>query len=170
MQMEYSVSIVIPNYNGKHLLKENIPSIIAALTKTKIDYEIIISDDASSDDSIDFIKENYPFIKTIQSEINRGFSHTINKGINLTTKKLVLLLNSDVKLKEDYFQHQWKYFQKPDTFGVMGSIWTEDGKQLMDSAKYPVWKGGQLKTTINYLLKEKNTQFCYTFFLVLLLD
>jgi len=163
--MNPSVSVVIPNYNGKQLLKENLPSIIAALTKANTDHEIIISDDASTDDSIGFIKENYPQIKIIRSEINRGFSHTVNQGIGIAGKMLVFLLNSDIKLKENYFSSQWKYFENPDTFGVMGSIWSEDKKYLMDAAKYPVWKGGQLRTTINYQLAEKNTQGCLTLFL-----
>ena len=161
--MNYSVSVVIPNYNGKYLLQENLPSIIAALTKANTDHEIIISDDASTDDSISFIKENYPQIKTIRSEINHGFSHTVNQGLTLATKTLVLLLNSDIKLKEDYFSSQWKYFEKPDTFGVMGSIWSEDGKHLMDAAKYPVWKGGQLRTTINYQPEEKSHNYLTLF-------
>jgi GT2 family glycosyltransferase len=163
--MQYSVSVVIPNYNGKHLLAENIPSIIEALIHENVEYEIIISDDASSDNSVAYIQEYYPQIITIRSEINHGFSHTINQGLRVATKKLVLLLNSDVKLKADYFQAQWKYFNNSGTFGVMGSIWTEDGKKLMDAAKYPVWKGGQLKTTINYQLKEQNNTTCYTLFL-----
>lgn len=163
--MSYSVSVVIPNYNGRHLLKEYLPSVISALKHANIDSEIIISDDASADDSIKFIQDNYPQIKTIRSEINRGFSHTINQGVGIADKKLVLLLNSDVKLKEDYFQSQWKYFEDPDTFGVMSSIWSEDGKRLMDAAKYPLWKGGQLKTTVNYCLKEKNNNPCLTLFI-----
>jgi GT2 family glycosyltransferase len=164
MQRIPSVSVVIPNYNGKHLLEENLPSIITALTSTNAEYQIIVSDDASKDGSLQYINESYPQIKTIRSEINYGFSHTVNQGLTLATKTLVLLLNSDIKLKEDYFSSQWKYFERPDTFGVMGSIWSEDRKHLMDAAKYPIWKGGQLRTTINYQPEEK-TKDCLTLFL-----
>ena len=163
--MQHSVSVVIPNYNGKHLLEEYLPYTIAALKKAGTDHEIIISDDASTDDSVKFIQEKYPEIKIVRSEANKGFSHTVNNGIQSASKTLVLLLNSDVKLKEDYFQYQWKYFEDPNTFGVMGSIWTEDGKRLMDAAKYPVWKGGQLRSTVNYTLKQKNKEPLLTLFL-----
>jgi len=172
--MEHSVSVIIPNYNGKNLLEEYLPSVLAALKHTKADYEIIVSDDASTDDSVKFIRENYPEIIIVESKINQGFSHTINSGIKIARKHLALLLNSDVKLKEDYFEPQWKYFEKPDTFGVMGSIWSEDarpdepfgrGKRLMDAAKYPVWKGGQLRSTINYSLKERKGRDILTLFL-----
>ena len=62
--MNYSISVVIPNYNGKNLLEENIPFVISALKTSQIsDYEIIVSDDNSVDDSVIFIKNTYPFIK-----------------------------------------------------------------------------------------------------------
>lgn len=163
--MSRSVSVIIPNYNGKHLLQEYLPSVLAALKHSNIDHEIIISDDASSDDSIQFLTLNYPQVKIVRSELNRGFSHAVNNGLKLAQKELVLLLNSDVRIKENYFESQWKYFDKADTFGVMGSIWTEDGKRLMDAAKYPIWKGGQLKTTVNYKLKHKSSAPCLTLFL-----
>ena len=163
--MSHSVSVVIPNYNGKRLLQEYLPSVFAALKHTGTDSEIIVSDDGSTDDSVKFLKETYPQIKLTLSQNNRGFSCAVNNGLKAAEKELVLLLNSDVKLTEDYFASQWKYFEKPYTFGVMGSIWTEDGKRLMDAAKFPVWKGGQLKTTVNYTLKHKSTNPSLTLFL-----
>ena len=54
--MKKSISIVIPNYNGKSLLETNIPYVYNALETSEIsDYEIIIPDDASADDSVNFI-------------------------------------------------------------------------------------------------------------------
>jgi glycosyltransferase involved in cell wall biosynthesis len=59
-KMSYSISVIIPNYNGKHLLEENIPYVFSALETSKIsDFEIIISDDHSADDSVAFIKKTY---------------------------------------------------------------------------------------------------------------
>ncbi len=163
--MSYSVSVVIPNYNGKFLLEKNLPSIFAALKKSTNEFEVIVSDDASTDSSVAFLKEQYLQVKIVLSEINQGFSFTANKGVEVCRMNLVLLLNSDVSLQEDYFDSQWKYFEDPNTFGVMGSIWSEDGKILMDAAKYPVWKGGQLKTTINYKVKADNTKVLPSLFL-----
>jgi glycosyltransferase involved in cell wall biosynthesis len=52
-----SISVVIPNYNGKHLLEKNLPFVFQALKSSHItDFEIIISDDASKDDSVAFVK------------------------------------------------------------------------------------------------------------------
>jgi GT2 family glycosyltransferase len=155
-KMKTSISVVIPNYNGRKLLEENIPSVISSLKKSKQDYEIIISDDASSDDSILFLRNSYPSIIIIENKINRGFSGTMNKGIEAASKDLVLALNSDVNLTEDYFLPQLKYFEDPETFGVMGRIIGMHDDSIQDGAKYPLMKGLTIKGTVNYIFKEEN--------------
>jgi GT2 family glycosyltransferase len=152
----FSISAVIPNYNGRKLLEENIPGLIAALKKSEQDYEIIISDDASTDDSISFLQNNYPSIIIIKNKVNQGFASTINKGIELASKDLIFALNSDVKLTPDYFIPQLRYFENPDTFGVMGRIIGMDGT-VQDGAKYPAMRGLTIKGTVNYILKENKT-------------
>ena len=75
-----SISVVIPNYNGRHLLEQNLPSVYAALHAVDCAFEVIVSDDASTDDSIAFIRENYPDVTLICNEKNGGFAININKG------------------------------------------------------------------------------------------
>jgi GT2 family glycosyltransferase len=152
----FSISVVIPNYNGRKLLGENIPGVIVALKKSGQDYEIIISDDASIDDSIAFLHNNYPSIIIIENKINKGFASTINKGIQAASKDLVLALNSDVSLTENYFLPQLKYFEDPSTFGVMGRIIGLNDDSIQDGAKYPLMRGLTIKGTQNYMLKEEN--------------
>lgn len=151
-----SISVVIPNYNGKHLLEANLPSVYAALKFVNLKYEIIIVDDASIDDSVSFVLQHYPEIKLLKNEINKGFSPTINKGIFAAQYELVLALNSDVKLTENYFIEQLKYFEKPDTFGVMGHITDLDSPRIQDSGKFPSISFKGIKTTYNYI-PETNT-------------
>ena len=155
----HSISVVIPNYNGRQLLNDNLPLMYEALRKARVDYEIIISDDCSTDDSVTFIKNTYPDIILLQQPANKGFSATINKGIMHAGKDLVLALNSDVKLLPDYFTAQFKYFERSDTFGVMGKIIGVDTDEIQDGAKYPAKKGLTLISTINYVLKEEDTSF-----------
>jgi GT2 family glycosyltransferase len=163
--MKPSISVVIPNYNGEKLLKDNLPSVISALKMSGSDYEIIIADDCSQDDSVDFLRRTYPDIRLIESQQNKGFAINANKGIKKAQNQLVLLLNSDVKLSENYFESQFKYFEKPDTFGVMGSIYSSTGK-ISDAAKYPFWRRGHLKTTKNFYIKNKEKNFfCPSLFL-----
>lgn len=130
--MQKSVSIIIPNYNGKHLLEQYLPSVFTAAQNAGTEFEIIVIDDGSKDDSISFIKENYKEVKLLINDQNRGFSYTCNHGIREAKHELILLLNSDVKLTPDYFEHQWKYFNKPDTFGVMARIMSFDESRIED--------------------------------------
>jgi len=148
---QQSISVVIPNYNGRKLLEENLPSVIGALHNSNVDYEIIIADDASSDNSVQFISSAYPQIKIIQSLSNQGFSPTINKGIQESTKDLVFALNSDVQLTPDYFINQFKYFKRDDTFGVMGRIIDLEGDRIQDGAKYPTYNWFKFKSTVNFI-------------------
>ncbi len=145
------ISVVIPNYNGKHLLEANLPSVFTALKFAHINYEVIVVDDASVDDSVVFIQHHYPEIKLLVNESNKGFSPTINKGIFAAKLELILALNSDVKLSENYFTDQLKYFEAPDTFGVMGQIVDLNGSGVKDGAKHPHTSFKGIKTTYNYL-------------------
>src|SRR5271165_4401314 len=115
-----------------HLLKEYLPYTIAAIKNTDVNYEIIIVDDCSNDDSVKFIKSDYPQINLIINAENKGFSYSCNQAIGAAQHELILLLNSDVKLTPDYFEHQWKYFLIPDTFGVMGRIIDMEGNHIQD--------------------------------------
>ncbi|RZA01081.1 MAG: glycosyltransferase family 2 protein [Sphingobacteriaceae bacterium] len=145
-----SISIIIPNYNGIKLLQQYMPCTIDAIVNAGVDFEIIIVDDCSTDDSVNFIKTNYPEIKLIESPQNKGFSHSCNLGIQASRCQLILLLNSDVKLTPGYFLHQWRYFDKDDTFGVMGRIIDMDGDHIQDAARMPKFNGLKLKTGYFY--------------------
>lgn len=162
--MKHSISVVIPNYNGRDLLETNLPSVYAALKFSGIsDFEIIIPDDASTDNSINFIKTNYPEIILVENKINKGFAGNTNTGIKRSRKDLVLILNSDVKLTDDYFSPLLKYFDKPDTFGVTGRIIGLDFDKIQDAAKYPKYSFGSIASTTNYICKTRSS--LYSFFL-----
>ncbi len=151
-----SISVVIPNYNGKHLLERNLPSVYDALNNAKTDFEIIITDDCSTDSSIEFIQENYPLIRLIISSQNQGFSVSCNKGIALAEKDLVLLLNTDIELNKDFFKSQFKYFELPDTFGVMSKIIGAQNGEAQDTARFLKYSGFKIKANNFYRLEDEN--------------
>lgn len=134
-----------------------IPPLIEALIKVNIVYEIIIVDDCSSDDSVNYLHQSFKDITVIQNEINSGFAKTANKGIFKASHSHIFLLNSDVKLTTDYFVPLLKYFDRPDTFGVMGRIigWNDD--TIQDGGKYPFFHGVKIKTSGNYIPLEPIT-------------
>jgi len=134
-----------------HLLIETLPPLFIALQRAGNDYEVIISDDHSTDGSVQFLRSAYPGIIVLESKVNLGFSPTINKGIFITKFNMVLLLNSDVKLSPDYFKGLANYFDMPDTFGVMGRIIGWDDEEIQDGGKYPGFHGAKIKTSGNYI-------------------
>lgn len=151
-----SISVVIPNYNGRHLLERNLPSVYEALTNTKSDFEIIITDDCSTDSSVAFIKQYYPLVRLIINDKNQGFSVSCNKGIALAVKDLTLLLNTDIELNTDFFESQFKYFDLPDTFGVMSKIIGAKDGEIQDTARFFKYSGLKIKANNFFYVKDEN--------------
>lgn len=117
------ISVVLPNYNGKNLLKKNLPSIYAALEYANVEYEIIVSDDCSSDGSIKFLNDTYPNIKVISTSTNLGFSGNCNNGIKNATQELTCVTNTDVSFDINYFKNALPYFNDENLFAVKGKIY-----------------------------------------------
>jgi len=164
VELRKSVSIIIPNYNGRHLLEAYLPFTLEAVKVADIVYEIIVVDDCSTDDSVAFIKSAYPDIKLVVNTENKGFSYACNRGLEVSQHELILLLNSDVKLLPDYFEHQWKYFLSWDTFGVMGRIIDMEGDHIQDAARVPKFNGFKLKTDYFYYTNDESHRL-FTFYL-----
>ena len=90
-----SVAVVILNWNGKHFLEKFLPSVLA----TNYDnLAVIVADNASTDDSISFLRKNFPAIRLLISDTNEGFSKGYNSALNKITADYYILLNSDVEV------------------------------------------------------------------------
>jgi GT2 family glycosyltransferase len=155
--MKESISVVIPNYNGRHLIEKNLPSVYDALRSSVIDYEIIIVDDFSTDDSVAFIQSNFPTVILILNETNQGFSPTINRGIFHATKDLIFALNSDVELMTGYFNLLLKYFQDEAVFGVSGRTIGLNDDVIQEAAKFPRQKVSKKIDPYNFHIRESGT-------------
>lgn len=151
-----SISVVIPNYNGRHLLERNLPSVYEALNRADTDFEIIITDDCSTDQSVAFIKQQYPKIRLVVNDPNQGFSLSCNRGIFIAEKDLVLLLNTDIELNPGYLETQFKYFELPDTFGVMSKVIGARNGETQDTARFIKHSGFKIKANNFYHLEDKD--------------
>jgi GT2 family glycosyltransferase len=140
-----SISVIIPNYNGKNLLQNNLPSVFAALEHAAIPYEVLVVDDCSTDDSLAFLQKKYPEVKLVVKEKNSGFSATCNVGIKHAKNTYILLLNTDIQLPENYLDGQFDYFKQADTFGVMAQIKEAKNGEIQDSARSFRLQWGKLK-------------------------
>ncbi|MDH3204494.1 MAG: glycosyltransferase family 2 protein [Nitrosopumilus sp.] len=86
------VSIIIVNWNAKKFLEDCINSL---QLQTFTDFEIILVDNASIDDSVSFVKTNFPQVKIIENQANLGFAEGNNVGIANSTGKIIALFNPD---------------------------------------------------------------------------
>ncbi len=117
---DFSVSVVITNFNGREILSQNLPSVIEAKKEplNRI-IEIIVVDDASRDDSVSFLRKSFPEVKVIAHRKNRGFSATANTGIRAAKGNLVCILNNDVFVTKDFLKEVFDIFaENPSCFGV----------------------------------------------------
>ena len=89
------ISIIIPNYNGKHFLKLCLDSI---KNQDFSFYDVIVIDNASNDNSVEYLQKNFPEFSIIQNKENLGFAAAINQGIKASQAKYVFLLNNDTEL------------------------------------------------------------------------
>ncbi len=95
------VAIVILNWNGRKYLEQFLPSV---LSTSYANYEVIIADNGSSDDSILFLETNYAGIRVIRFTENYGFAKGYNEALKLVESDYYVLLNSDVEVSADWIQ------------------------------------------------------------------
>jgi GT2 family glycosyltransferase len=92
-------SVIVPNWNGLRFL----PTCLNALRQqTFRDFEIIVVDDASTDDSRALLKNDFPETRVIALEQNRGFAHAVNAGIRAARGEIVVLLNNDTEAEANW--------------------------------------------------------------------
>jgi O-antigen biosynthesis protein len=118
-----AVSIVIPNWNGRALLAEFLPSVIAAAEKyreqTGAESEIIVVDDASTDDSVAWLSKNYnSTVRVVAREQNGGFAGASNSGFRAARHPFVLLLNNDILVEPDAIAPLLAHFDDGKVFAV----------------------------------------------------
>ncbi|MBI2600928.1 glycosyltransferase family 2 protein [Candidatus Daviesbacteria bacterium] len=98
-EYRYIVSVIIPNWNGEHLLKLCLPSLKKQTFK---DFEIIVVDNGSGDGSIDYIKKYHQKVVVLPLDKNYGFAAAVNAGIKKGKGRFLVLLNNDTEVDKDY--------------------------------------------------------------------
>ena len=94
------IAIIILNHNGKNWLEKFLP----ITTKYSEIAEIIVADNSSNDDSIDFLKDQYSHIKIISNKNNYGYAGGYNKALKSINSKYYILLNSDVQVSKNWIE------------------------------------------------------------------
>ncbi|MFT5436392.1 MAG: GT2 family glycosyltransferase [Ulvibacter sp.] len=93
-----NVAVVILNWNGKKLLQQFLPSVV----KYSKEATVYVADNASTDDSISFISENFPTVKIIKNKSNGGYAKGYNDALRSLSEDIFVLVNSDVEVTENW--------------------------------------------------------------------
>jgi GT2 family glycosyltransferase len=145
------ISVVIPNYNGENLLRQNLPKVIAAIKNHDGEKEIIVTDDVSIDQSkevVNEIKKEYKDFKItfLEASKNRGFSSNVNGAVHRATGEIIILLNTDVSPNEDFLKPLLKNFKDKKVFavGCLERSIESDGNVVLRGRGVGSWKRGFL--------------------------
>lgn len=114
--MNPKVSIIIVNFNGQKYLHDCLSSIE---NNPGVLYEVIFVDNASSDNSVNFVKKYFPKVTIIQNNVNLGFAGGSNIGIRQVRGEYILLLNNDTIAEKDFLRNFIKAFDEIPNLGCV---------------------------------------------------
>lgn len=124
------IAIVILNWNGKHFLERFLPSVVLHSEDAKI----ILADNASTDDSIEFVKINYPEIEIVVNSENKGFAGGYNTALKQIKSKYYLLLNSDIEVTKNWLLPLFEAIQNPTVAGCQPKVLSYQEKSMFEHA------------------------------------
>ena len=126
------VTIIIPNYNGKHFME---PCLASLNEQTCRDFKILIVDNASTDGSLEYMEQTYPDIEVLALDSNYGFSRAVNEGIRHADTPYVILLNNDTTVDSRYVEEMLRAIEVSDRiFSVSSKMIQMYHPDLIDSA------------------------------------
>jgi hypothetical protein len=130
------VSFIIPNWNHKQLLFECISSIC---DKTGLaSGEVIVVDNASSDGSAEYIKENFPQVIWIQNDTNCGYAKAVNQGVKQSSGDFLFLLNNDITLAQHSVTRLLSFLaDNPAAGAVAPQLYYPDGRVQVSCRRFP---------------------------------
>jgi len=114
--MNPSVAVVILNYNTKYFLEKFLKSVV---NSSYSNFQIYVADNASTDESVQFIIDQYPQVKLIVLEKNYGFTGGYNRALKQINSDYYILLNSDVEVKSDWIEPLVELAEKTPNIGAI---------------------------------------------------
>jgi len=132
-------SIVVLNWNGRHLLEESIPPLLQAVRKTGRDHEVLVVDNGSEDDSIAWLNKNYPQVRNLALDRNYGFGEGNNRGVAAAAHDIVVLLNNDMIVSEDFLPPLVEAFSDSTVFAVASQVFFPAGKRREETGNTRGW-------------------------------
>ena len=128
---ELDLSVIIVSWNTRELLRECLESLFKFAPEAA--FETFVVDNASSDQSVAMVQENFPDVKVIANSSNAGFSRANNQAIHRSKGRYIALLNPDTVLIEDVFTPLLRYADANKETGAIGpKVLCRDGKTIQN--------------------------------------
>ena len=125
------IAVVILNWNGEKLLEQFLPSIVQYSPEA----DIYVADNASTDDSVSYLKAFFPTVKIIQNESNLGFAEGYNEALKQVDSDIFALVNSDIEVTENWLKPIIETFEnEPKTAIIQPKILDFKRKEYFEYA------------------------------------
>lgn len=148
--MTPELSIIILNWNTADLLAACLRSIRAHVT---LDYEVIVVDNASGDDSVARVRAEFPWVRLLPQAANVGFSRGNNAGLAAARGAYLLLLNPDTEVRPGALEALVAFMAADAAVGMAGpTLWNPDGTLQASTAPLPDLRGEFLRQTMLFRL------------------
>ena len=128
-----NTAVVILNWNGRKLLEKFLPALIKNTPDEATD--IIVADNGSTDSTLPYLEESYPFIRLIKLDKNYGFAEGYNKALAQLDYEYVVLLNSDVEVTDNWLTTAIDYLENhPEVTALQPKILSYNDKSSFEYA------------------------------------
>lgn len=113
--MKRNIAVVILNWNGKKFLQDFLPGV---LEHSQEDAMVYVADNASTDDSVAFLKENFPSVKLIINEHNAGYAGGYNLALQQIEARYFILLNSDIEVTPGWIKPLYRLMESDESIAA----------------------------------------------------
>jgi len=149
------LSVVILNWNTAALLEQSLDTLVG--TQSAREYEIVVVDNNSTDNSREMVVEKFPSVRLIANPTNLGFGAGNNVAVSQTSGRWILFLNSDTTVLPDALTQLVQFADSSDTIGIVGAkLLNPDGSLQYSCRQYPNLGTGFFRNTPLGRLFPKN--------------
>ena len=132
------ISIVVVSWNVCGLLRRCLQSVELSAAASGLRHEVVVVDNASSDGSVAMVRSEFPEVRLLANEENRGFSAANNQGIAVASGRYLLLLNPDTEVLDDALAGLVGFADANEDVGLVGPmLLNQDGSVQPSMRRFP---------------------------------